>query len=215
MKMPLFRKASSGKVSAKIGSNSLATTGLTIDENGLYHVYARTAKKYRTYTDVNQIELTLDPNAESAKDVLQGTYGYGKVTPKTGALGEGKIVVQKGGSDLDEETLARAKAAGKRGMIVFKASQPENGRDYDLACPECVLSPNNKKQTLFAKADANGKVTLSGTIVGKKVSGTAWLRQSGLDDRGRAVVYFFSGGFAIKIIYDLNYDNVEGEAWRQ
>ena len=211
--------ASSGKVSAKIGSKSLATTGLTIDENGLYHVYAQTAKKYSTYTDVNQIDLTLDADTESAKDVLQGTYGYGRVTPRTGALGEGKIVVQKGGSDLDAETLARAKAAGKRGMIVFKVFQREDGRDYDyeLQCPECVENPRAYKQTLFAKADANGKVTLTGTIAGKKVSGTAWLRQSGLEDGEHPVAYFFSGGFAIKILYyfDEYYENVLGEAWRQ
>jgi len=207
-------------VSAKVGTTALSANALSYKDG----LYAATMKKSwkdtkakRNYSKTLSFEL--DPDTGE----LQGTVEFfGSVFPSLGVgawLVTYDLNVRKGGSDLDAEMLARAKAAGKCGMIVFKSPQRENGCDYDLSCPECVENPSAYKQTLFAKADANGKVTLTGTIAGKKVSGTAWLRRSELNDGEENVAYFFSAGFAIKIIYafdvDGGYTNVYGEAWRQ
>ena len=67
-----------GKISAKVGSLSLAKTGWTVGEDGLYRATLSatrtvgTGKKAKKYKDV--MTLVLDPEAAWTEDQLTGTF---------------------------------------------------------------------------------------------------------------------------------------------
>lgn len=215
--------ASSGKVTAKMGSVTLSGTGLATDENGNYGINLSSSKKYKTYTDVKQLELAIKPDAGFAEDALTGIFGYGKVTPMTGALAEEKVFARKNAAATDAEanTIASKYAKlGKQSFIVFKAYSG-SGYSYDLACPACVMQPS-KKAEVFVKIDKNGKATLSGKIGGVNVSGTSYLSYECPDEESDTLkVYarFVSGKFVIEIVGDTEYfysnGSLNGRVWKK
>ena len=210
--------ASSGKVTAKIGSVSLAGTGLTLDDDGNYRIYIHSAKKYSGYQYVNMIEATINPNSEYTQDALTGSFGYGAVTPMTGALNEEKIFARKNAAatSADAADIAAEYAKlGKQSFFVLKA-QPDSGCAYELACPNCVYIESGMKKTAFVKIEEGGKVTLSGSIAGTKVSGTTYLSYEYDQYDGEdleVVARFFVGKFVIEIRGDTEYFLSNGSLW--
>lgn len=210
--------ASSGKVTAKIGSVSLAGTGLTLDDDGNYRIYIHSAKKYSGYQYVNMIEATINLNSEYTQDALTGSFGYGAVTPMTGALNEEKIFARKNATatSADAADIAAEYAKlGKQSFFVLKA-QPDSGCAYELACPNCVYIESGMKKTAFVKIEKSGKVTLSGSIAGTKVSGTTYLSYEYDQYDGEdleVVARFFVGKFVIEIRGDTEYFFSNGSLW--
>ena len=73
---------------------------------------------------------------------------------------------------------------------------------------------------MFLKIEKNGKVTLSGTIAGTKVSGTTYLTYEYVgEDRLMVVARFFVGKFVIEIQGDTEYffsnGSLNGRAWKK
>lgn len=215
--------ASSGKVTAKVGSVTLSGTGLATDENGSYGITLSSSKKYKAYTDVKQLGLAIKPDAGFAEDMLTGIFSYGKVTPMTGALAEEKVFARRNAAvtDAEAKTIASKYAKlGKQSFIVFKAHSG-SGYSYDLACPACVMQPS-KKAEVFVKIDTNGKTTLSGKIGGVKVSGTSYLSYEYPDEGSDTLnVYarFVIGKFVIEIVGDTEYfysnGSLNGRVWKK
>ena len=215
--------ASSGRVTAKVGSVTLSGTGLATDENGSYGITLSSSKKYKAYTDVKRLGLAIKPDAGFAEDMLTGIFSYGKVTPMTGALAEEKVFARRNAAATDAEAMTIASKyakLGKQSFIVFKAYSG-SGYSYDLACPACVMPPS-KKAEVFVKIDANGKATLSGKIGGVKVSGTSYLSYEYPDEGSDTLnVYarFVIGKFVIEIVGDTEYfysnGSLNGRVWKK
>ena len=226
--------ASSGKISAKIGSRSLTGNGLTcgydydsewdegsgdyIDiktKNGTYWIYAKLTQKKGKKTYYYVLDGTLDPKAKTFDGNYYESFCSGRVCISGWTNADWGILARSRATDAD--VLAKAKAAGKRGMYVYK-----DGPTYYLACPECIKMTPGMKKTLFAQANERGLVSLSGTIAGKKVSGSAYLLKEyeGEQEKNYLVAYFSSAGFNIKIVYAIwedegtTYTNVDGTAWK-
>ncbi len=213
----------SGKITAKIGSVTLSGTGFSPDEHhGDYRIVLNSEKKYKTYSYVNRLVAVINPDANFTEDALIGTFGYGKVTPMTGALNSEDVFARKNAAATDAEAkaiAARYAKLGKQSLIVIKASS-DSGYAYDLACPNCVLNGDKAKETVFLKIEKNGKVTLSGTIAGTKVSGTTYLTYEYVgEDRLMVVARFFVGKFVIEIQGDTEYffsnGSLNGRAWKK
>ena len=216
--------ASSGKVSAKIGSVSLAGTGLTLDDDGNYRIYINSAKKYSGYQYINRIDATINPSADYTEDALTGHFGYGRVTPMTGALNDDKVFARKNATATSadaKEIAAKYAKLGKQSFVVLKAPS-DRGYVYDLACPKCIAGADTMKKTAFLKIEKDGKATLSGTIAGTKVSGTTYLSYEYDEYDGEeleVVARFFVGKFVIEIRGDTEYfysnGSLFGRVWKK
>lgn len=216
--------ASSGKVTAKIGSVSLAGTGLTLDDDGNYRIYINSAKKYSGYQYINRIDATINPSADYTEDALTGHFGYGRVTPMTGALNDDKVFARKNATATSadaKEIAAKYAKLGKQSFVVLKAPS-DRGYVYDLACPNCIAGADTMKKTAFLKIEKDGKATLSGTIAGTKVSGTTYLSYEYDEYDGEeleVVARFFVGKFVIEIRGDTEYfysdGSLFGRVWKK
>ena len=234
-KLVTLTVASSGKISAKIGSHSLTGNGLSrsydydyewdeeigdyVDvktQNGKFWIYAKLTKKSGKTTYDYVLGGMLDPDTGT----FDGNYKEFSCSGSMCITGwkNADYGVLARSRTTDADVLAKAKTAGTRGMYVFKS-----GSTYDLACPECLAGPVKAKKILFAQTNAKGLVTLSGTIAGKKISGKAYLRGE-YDVEGKEgsfAAYFSSAGFKIEIVYYIWDDdggetsvNVSGTAWK-
>ncbi len=239
---------SDGKITAKIGSDTIALTGWTL-EDGLYKVrYMKNVeKKDKKYTGITktEFEVAIDPGAAWDEDAVTGTFYYydgwsipnciscntpAKYTKST--LRDEVFCARKNAAATSEDAKAIAAAyakLGKQSFIVLKApSGSDRGHAYDLCCPNCIAFAETYKKTLFAKIEPNGKVTLSGTIAGTKVSGTAYLAyeryydewEDEIHETFEVVVRFFVGQFVIEISgpadKSLDYfGTLEGYVWKK
>lgn len=222
---------SDGKITAKIGSDTIALTGWTL-EDGLYKVrYMKNVeKKDKKYTGITktEFEVAIDPGAAWDEDAVTGTFYYydgwsipnciscntpAKYTKYT--LRDEVFCARKNAAATsgDAKTIAAEYAKlGKQSFIVHKAPSG-SGYAYDLWCPNCVADVETFEKTLFAKTEPNGKVTLSGTIAGTKVSGVTylayehrrhwyydeWEDEWDFYEAFEAVARFFVGKFVIEI----------------
>lgn len=217
--------ASSGKVSATVGSLKFAATGLEYDE-GKYVAWIVNTRKVGEKAYMDRLLIAVDPNAAWDEDALTGQI----CTVATGCKNCGgmcenydnEIFARKNAATADAEAkaiAARYAKLGKQSLIVFKASS-DRGYAYDLACPICVPNGDKAKKTVFLKIANNGMVTLSGTIAGTKVSGSSYLTYEYVgEDRLMAFARFFIGKLVIEIQGDTEdfYSNgsLEGRAWRK
>ena len=95
-------------------------------------------------------------------------------------------------------------------------ADPGSGYSYDLACPNCITGGDTAKKTVFVKIEESGKVTLSGSIAGTKVSGTTYLSYEYDQYDGEdieVVARFFVGKFVIEIRGDTEYFFSNGSLW--
>ena len=217
--------ASSGEVAAKIGSVSLAGTGLTLDDDGNYRINISSVKKYTGYKYVNRIDATIHPSADYTEDALTGYFEYGKITPMlVGALNPEKVFARKNATATSaeaKEIAAKYAKLGKQSFVVLKAPS-DRGYVYELACPNCIAGADTMKKTAFLKIEKDGKATLSGTIAGTKVSGTTYLSYEYDEYDGEeleVVARFFVGKFVIEIGGDTEYfysnGSLLGRVWKK
>jgi len=243
---------SDGKITAKIGSDTIALTGWTL-EDGLYKVrYMKNVeKKDKKYTGITktEFEVAIDQGAAWDEDAVTGTFYYydgwsipnciscntpAKYTKST--LRDEVFCARKNAAATsgDAKTIAAEYAKlGKQSFIVHKAPSG-SGYAYDLWCPNCIAFAETYKKTLFAKIEPNGKVTLSGTIAGTKVSGVTylayehrrhwyydeWEDEWDFYEAFEVVARFFVGQFVIEISgpadKSLDYfGTLEGYVWKK
>ena len=224
---------SDGKITAKVGSNTVKLTGWTL-EDGLYKAnYTKNVKKKdNTHNGITTTEfaLSINPDAAYDEDAMSGSFYFydGWIVPncigcKTPAkylkytLFDEVFRACKNmavTSDEAKAIAARYAKLGKQSFIVHKASSGR-GYAYDLYCPNCVPNGDKAKKTVFLKIEKNGKVTLAGTIAGTKISGTTYLtyeRRKYSDEWSEdeyelfeVVARFFIGKFVIEIRGDTEY----------
>ena len=212
--------ASSGKITAKIGSVSLSGTGLTVDDGGNYVISIESVKKYSGYSSVNRMIAAIDPFGDFDEDALTGEFMYGKVTSKTGLLDGGMVFARKN-EEWKSPIAGEYAKLGKQSFVVSKAD-PGSGYSYDLACPGCIAGGDTAKKTVFVKIEESGKVTLSGSIAGTKVSGTTYLSYEYDQYDGEdleVVARFFVGKFVVEIRGDTKYfynnGSLGGRVWKK
>ena len=224
---------SDGKITAKVGSNTVKLTGWTL-EDGLYKAnYTKNVKKKdNTHNGITTTEfaLSINPDAAYDEDAMSGSFYFydGWIVPncigcKTPAkylkytLFDEVFRARKNmavTSDEAKAIAARYANLGKQSFIVYKASSGR-GYAYDLSCPNCVPNGDKAKKTVFLKIEKDGKATLAGTIAGTKISGTTYLtyeRRKYSDEWSEdeyesfeVVARFFIGKFVIEIRGDTEY----------
>lgn len=185
--------SSAGKITAKVGTVSFSANGFTSESNGIYRVKLTSNKKitsgtYKGCTSSKSLNLAVDTNVAWDGRHLKGYYSTSVNSchaTVNGCLAVtlGAVLAQKNPFGKDSLGNYRNIEAGwlaidyahfgSRGLIVSKVSASQ----YELACPECVYIPAGKSPILNVKAkiSTSGVVSVTGTIAGKKISGTAVL----------------------------------------
>ena len=234
--------ASSGKVTAKVGSSSFTGGTLTfvpgeIDpaapaaspdtyESDLRRKVTLDAKKKIIRQE--DVHLSINPSADKfaasiTPDFSRHYWYEGKSggTPTYDPFGAITAKLNRFGFDDDWQAVARTVAnAADTGTVTLyawaKESDPkllELTQDLDQPpngyAPVLDAQPQGDHSKLFVTVDsATGVATLSGTLGGTSMSGTAVLSPEIDNDRVGAEAYaayarFFTGGFVIEVKYPL------------
>ena len=205
--------AASGKVSVKIGPSATDgsrsyTEKLKRDKNGNYvlkgkyiYYYGHKKKtklsggKYR-YTVIN-----IDPLASWTNDSLNGSYEIYDPKAKYWYWDEsdnwkkkwakGKVIFgvsfsarKNAAVTNDKAKRVAAKLAGLGTQVLYVDPYSYNGSQFSLTTQD---GSGESYERVYVKADKKGKMTLSGTIGGTDVSGTAYFNY-GLD------TYYYNAG---------------------
>ena len=185
---------SAGKISAKVGSLSLAKTGWTVGEDGLYRATLSatrtvgTGKKAKKYKDV--MTLVLDPEAAWTEDQLTGTFTTClATTPDAPTNLDSALSARRNPFGDNAEAKAAAKqlaALGTRDFIdddeiAWKLKVSASG----VATISRTTGTGKKKKTVSATAvvaiepldlldPAAGYRAAARFLVGGKVVGASW-----------------------------------------
>ena len=187
--------SSSGKVSAKVGSSSFSGARLSLN-NGSYYFYGKCKATGET------LDVVINPKASWKDDSLTGYLWT--------SSGKKKYVrARKNAAATNSKAKKMAAKCAKIGTQTIGVSVNDNPKiygdyDYHLVCPRCADHDwFLGLEKVYVKTDKDGKATLSGTIAGKRVSGSAYLQYhiENTSDWNVAHAYFFSGNFVIEVEY--------------
>lgn len=230
------------KVTAKIGGVSLSGTGFDDVTDGVYTVMLRKTQKItkgslKGKSTVWELSLEIAPDASWDSAQLSGVYTtYTTGMPSMAA--PTLVAAQRNAfasNDEAKEVAAAVVASGKKGAKGFVVSKAhDEDYAYTLECADCMVG--SVKAAVTATAKASGAVAFAGTIAKKKVSGSAVLDVSpeveemyeGYDEFGApievpvrvrtATARFFSGSFAVEVVYTLldgEVDSASGRVWKK
>ena len=230
---------SDGKVAVKIGSLTLSTTGWIIDGTGNYTTSMSKRKRNGKYLDGDDVEISINPFAGWDEDALTGSFDQwrglysscpGNSCTSTWPRDVAEVFARKNATATSynaKAMTARIAAIGPQRLDVMTKNSP-----FELLCPNChpempVYS------SVYLKTDAAGKVTLSGTIAGVKMSGTSYLSfernrwyysdHYSYYDGLRACARFFVDKFVIEVYFDgaeeftelSDGGSVDGTVWKK
>lgn len=183
-KLAKITVASSGEITATVGSEKFTHTGFQKLDGGLYRVTMSNKKKitsgsYKGCYLTKSLQIVINPYASWTTQQLRAFYSSGYSCSCGATLGA--VVAQRNpfGKDSDGNYLNYEAGAiirkyvslGKRGIVVGK----DDGFYY-LSCLECVYCPAGRcTPGVYVKVGSTGSVSISGKIGGKSISGSGQL----------------------------------------
>ena len=153
---------SAGKITAKVGSLTLARTGWTAGEDGFYHATLSatrtvgTGKKAKKYKDV--VALVLDPDAEWTEDQLTGTVRSYLTTDLNTPLNADAVASARRSPYGDN-------AEAKEALAAIRASAPASFTGNDGTAWKFSVSDNGVVTISRTTGSGKNKKTVSATSV--------------------------------------------------
>jgi hypothetical protein len=153
---------SAGKITAKVGTLSLARTGWTVGDDGFYRATLSatrtvgTGKKAKKYKDV--VALVLDPAAEWTEDQLTGTVRSYLTTDLDTPLNADAVVSARRNPFGDN-------AEAKEALAAIRASAPASFTGNDGTAWKFSVSDNGVVTISRTTGSGKNKKTVSATAV--------------------------------------------------